>query len=220
MATDVVIIGDFIKSKQIKERKVFQKQVQAIFKRLNQKYQKQLLSQLTLTVGDEFQVIMKLDSNWLNFLDDLYVTLPHPFRLGIGIGEITTAIDPERSIGADGPAFWRAREAIEAVHRNHYGNKCHLALRTQDDSINQMVNSLFLLSETLKSQWTDLQRETFKLMLEEGIYQAEFDQAHFAQTIQISQSSLSKRLSLGNIKIYLRGRETIAEFLEGNHESL
>jgi hypothetical protein len=42
----------------------------------------------------------------------------HPlrFRFSIGVGEITTRVNPESSLGMDGPAFYYAREGITALH--------------------------------------------------------------------------------------------------------
>lgn len=38
---------------------------------------------------------------------------PVELRFGIGIGEITTEINTEMALGADGPGYYKAREAIE-----------------------------------------------------------------------------------------------------------
>lgn len=44
-------------------------------------------------------------------------------RYGIGLGEIYTDINYEKSIAVDGPAYWNARGVIEFIHdNNNYGN--------------------------------------------------------------------------------------------------
>lgn len=42
---------------------------------------------------------------------------PYQVRFGIGVGKILTDINPELSIGADGPAYWHARKAINYIHQ-------------------------------------------------------------------------------------------------------
>lgn len=42
---------------------------------------------------------------------------PYQVRFGLCLGEILTDINPEQSIGADGPAYWHARKAINYIHQ-------------------------------------------------------------------------------------------------------
>ena len=132
---------------------------------------------------------------------------------GLGYGEIVTAIDPELSIGAaekpsgtHGPPSTGAQET--------YGGICHISFAGGCERADSTINTLFLLSETIKTQWTRLQLETFAALLASDIYDEDFHQADFARTLGISESSLSKRLSLGHIKIYLRARTEITQLLE------
>ena len=39
-------------------------------------------------------------------------------RFGIGVGEISTVINPEMALGADGPGYYNARKAIEDLKYN------------------------------------------------------------------------------------------------------
>ncbi|MFX3868586.1 SatD family protein, partial [Streptococcus suis] len=72
-------------------------------------------SPLTLTKGDEIQAFCKpnpylfllIDQSQLAFRDEVEI------RYGIGLGEILKSIDPKLSIGADAPAYWEARKAID-----------------------------------------------------------------------------------------------------------
>ncbi len=214
MARYVVLIGDLIGSRKIKDRGAIQERLSDVLARLNVKYTGMLASRLMLTLGDEFQGVFRPDPLLLQLLDELYLAAPHPFRLGLGCGEISTAIDPQMSIGADGEAFWRARAAIDRAHRESYGGICHISFAGGCKRSDSTINTLFLLSETIKKQWTRLQRETFAALLASDIYREDFHQADFAKSLGISESSLSRRLSLGHIKIYLRARTEITQLLE------
>ncbi|MDI9471127.1 MAG: SatD family protein [Bacillota bacterium] len=219
MARYFVLIGDLIGSRKIRNRGETQERLRNVLSRLNDKYADMLASRLMLTLGDEFQGIFKPDPMLLRLLDELYISSPHPFRMGLGYGEIATAIDPQMSIGADGEAFWHARAAIDRAHRENYGGVCHIYFSGGNERSDSTINTLFLLSETLKTQWTKLQRETFAALLDEDIYHEDFHQADFARKLGISESSLSRRLSLGHIKIYLRARGEITKLLEAYDES-
>lgn len=137
----------------------------------------------------------------------------------MGYGELTTEFDENVSIGADGPAYWHAREAINLIHNQNWSGKTKGYIVTKDDSFDRVINNLLLLSDTLKDDWTDLQRKTYERMLAKGIYHADFNQKEFADELGISPSSLSKRLNSGNIKIYLHTRNTMGYLLEEFDES-
>lgn len=218
MTKYIALIGDLIDSKKIKERESFQESLKETFININKEYKSTIASNFTLTIGDEFQALLKVDGKLMQLLDSLYIQIPADFRLGLGYGEITTKIDPSLSIGADGEAFWKARDAIKYVYTNNYNGRCNILFKSHNEGLDSTINSLFILTESLKFQWTDLQKETFSKMLEEGIYSESFNQQEFASKLGISESSLSKRLTASNIKIYLRGRQEITKILEDNYE--
>lgn len=218
MTKYIALIGDIIDSKQIKERESFQESLKETFININKEYKSTIASNFTLTIGDEFQALLKVDGKLMQLLDSLYIQIPADFRLGLGYGEITTKIDPSLSIGADGEAFWKARDAIKYVYTNNYNGRSNILFKSHNEGLDSTINSLFILTESLKFQWTDLQKETFAKMLEEGIYSESFNQQEFASKLGISESSLSKRLTASNIKIYLRGRQEITKILEDNYE--
>lgn len=143
-------------------------------------------------------------------LDDLETRLiSYPFRVGLGLGGISTAIDSRVSIGADGEAFWHARDAISYVHANDAGGKVNTRLIGLNDGWDDTFNSLLEAADTIKFGWTALQDETFRGMIRRSIYSDSFEQKAFAQAIGISESSLTKRLYAGNIKFYIRLRKTV-----------
>lgn len=218
MTKYIALIGDIIDSKQIKERESFQESLKETFININKEYKSTIASNFTLTIGDEFQALLKVDGKLMQLLDSLYIQIPADFRLGLGYGEITTKIDPSLSIGADGEAFWKARDAIKYVYTNNYNGRSNILFKSHNEGLDSTINSLFTLTESLKFQWTDLQKETFAKMLEEGIYNESFNQQEFANKLGISESSLSKRLTASNIKVYLRGRQEITKILEDNYE--
>lgn len=210
----IALIGDLINSKKIENRKIFQENLRTKFEKINQDFSDIIASNFTITIGDEFQALLKLDKDVVFLLDRLYSDIQYDFRIGIGLGEISTKIDPKISIGADGQAFWRAREAIEYVHSNNFNGRCNIFFISGEKNKDEIINNIFMLTESLKWQWTDLQKSTFIEMIDSNIFNESFNQQDFANKLGISQSSLSKRLTAGNIKIYIRGRLQIGRLLE------
>lgn len=219
MINHLAIIGDIIGSKQVKDRAQLQEAIQQAFETIHQAYPDLIQSKFTLTLGDEFQALLTPSKQVFELLDHLEKLIPVPFRFGLGYGDLTTDFDENVSIGADGPAFWHAREAIDHIHDQNWSGKTKGYLITKDETFDRMMNDFILLSDTLKNEWTDLQKKTFEEMLGHGIYTTDFNQKEFAESLGISASSLSKRLNNGNIKIYLQARNTMGYLLEGFDES-
>ncbi|MFV8312957.1 SatD family protein [Aerococcus viridans] len=209
----IAIIGDLIDSKKSADRENLQENLLESFATINQNYGDIIASKLTITLGDEFQVLIKPNHQVFQMIDDIQRLISHPIRFGIGYGSIATEIDPEVSIGADGPAYWHARSAIESVKQHDYSGNLRQAftgLEGKDDTI----NTLLLLTDTIRSSWTKTQLYVFNGLLETGIYQQSFNQKALAKKLELSPSALSKRLNSANIKIYLAGKEQLARFIQ------
>ena len=117
-----------------------------------------------------------------------------------------TDINREQSIGADGPAYWRARAAIDVIHeKNDYGSS-RIAVSLGDEELSQAVNTVLAATSFIQSKWNSSQREVLERMLMEYIYDENFSHGEIAELLQISPSALSKRLKSSGLKIYLRNR--------------
>lgn len=209
----IAIIGDLIDSKQTTHREQLQENLIQSFSVINQKYAHIIVSKLTITLGDEFQVLIEPNDQLFQLIDDIQRLINHPIRFGIGYGSISTEINPEMSIGADGPAYWHARAAIEEVASHNYsGNlrQVFIGLGEKDTTI----NTILLLTDTLRSSWTRTQLDVFNGLLAEGIYQPVFNQNALAKKLNLSASALSKRLNSANIKIYLMAKENLINIIK------
>ncbi|MHB1688519.1 MAG: SatD family protein [Ignavibacteriaceae bacterium] len=116
----IALIGDIVSSKQIKSRSLIQKNLNNLFKKLNNK-DKQMASPLTITLGDEFQAIYNsADSIFYKIWQIMLAVYPEKIRFSLGIGEITTRINSKQAIGMDGPAFHYARKGLEELKASSY----------------------------------------------------------------------------------------------------
>ena len=203
----LALIADVIDSKMVQERFNLQKQLEKALRKMNELFGDYLASCFTLTLGDEFQALLKVYAPVFQIIDTLRSELiPTQLRFGIGLGEIATAIDPLQSIGADGPAYWNARAAINLVHqKNDYGNT-QIYFSSGNDSKDLLVNALIASGEAIRSGWRGSQEEILLDLLKRFVYSENFSQQDLAQSLDINPSALSKRLKSSSIRVYLRGR--------------
>lgn len=203
----LALIADVIDSKMVQERFDLQKQVEITLQKMNELFGDYLASRFTLTLGDEFQALLKVDAPVFQIIDTLRSELtPTQLRFGIGLGEIVTDIDPLQSIGADGPAYWNARAAINLVHqKNDYGNT-QIYFSSGKENQDFFVNALIASGEAIRSGWRDSQEEILLNLLKRSVYSESFSQQDLAQSLAINPSALSKRLKSSSIRVYLRGR--------------
>lgn len=203
----LALIADVIDSKMVQERLDLQKQVEKTLQKMNELFGDYLASRFTLTLGDEFQALLKVDAPVFQIIDTLRSELtPTQLRFGIGLGEIVTAIDPLQSVGADGPAYWNARAAINFVHqKNDYGNT-QIYFSSGKENQDFFVNALIASGEAIRSGWRESQEEILLDLLKRSVYSESFSQQDLAQSLGLNPSALSKRLKSSSIRVYLRGR--------------
>ena len=203
----LALIADVIDSKMVQERFDLQKQLEKTLQTMNELFGEFLASNFTLTLGDEFQALLKVDAPVFQMIDTLRSLLtPTQLRFGIGLGEIVTDIDPLQSIGADGPAYWNARAAIKLVHqKNVYGNT-QIYFSSGKEKQDFFVNALIASGEAIRSGWRGSQEEILLDLLKRCVYSENFSQQDLAQSLAINPSALSKRLKSSSIRVYLRGR--------------
>ena len=203
----LALIADVIDSKMVQERFDLQKQLEKTLQTMNELFGEFIASNFTLTLGDEFQGLLKVDAPVFQMIDTLRSELtPTQLRFGIGLGEIVTDIDPLQSIGADGPAYWNARAAINLVHqKNDYGNT-QIYFSSGKEKQDFFVNALIASGEAIRSGWRGSQEEILLDLLKRCVYSENFSQQDLAQSLAINPSALSKRLKSSSIRVYLRGR--------------
>jgi len=203
----LALIADVIDSKMVQARFNLQKQLEETLQKMNGLFADYLASRFTLTLGDEFQALLEVDAPVFQIIDTLRLELnPTQLRFGIGLGEIVTAIDPLQSVGADGPAYWNARAAINLVHqKNDYGNT-QIYFSSGKENQDFFVNALIASGEAIRSSWRDSQEEILLNLLKRSVYSESFSQQDLAQSLALNPSALSKRLKSSSIRVYLRGR--------------
>jgi hypothetical protein len=112
----IAVIGDIVLSKDITRRDAFQRKLATTLEKLGEEKGSGLASPFTITLGDEFQAVYRSSGGlWADLVTLLAEVHPVQVRFGIGIGELTTKLNPKQALGMDGPTFHWARAAITTL---------------------------------------------------------------------------------------------------------
>ncbi len=208
------VIGDIKDSRKLENRKEAQKRLQKVLDRLNRKYEEDIVSSYLITLGDEFQGLLCSGKNILNMINEIKMEMyPVRLRFGIGFGTITTDIRREMALGADGPGYYRAREAVEVLKEREKKNRpvpADLCLKMEEEDRDKevLLNTVFDLLYVVEEGWTERQREIIWDMLVYGD-----GQQNTAARLSISQPTVQKALAAGSYYTYENALKNAAEIL-------
>lgn len=208
------VIGDLVASRSIPAREKFQKQFAQVIAEVNTRFRSSIASKFIVTVGDEFQGLLGEASQVCRLMDAIISGLyPVKVRFGIGVGRISTEIDPAKSLGADGPAFWAARQAIEYIHDNNDYGTSRIHLFPSESPESRLINSALAANGLILDGWRSTQMEVLKALVDSGLYANDFEQVKLADYMKLTPSALQKRIKGSGIKVYLRNSIAISEVI-------
>lgn len=211
----IAIIADIRSSKNIKNRDIVQEKLKATLQQINEAYGKDIASKFMITLGDEFQGLLSSGANTMHILSDIEQSMyPVQLRFGVGIGEITTKINPDMAIGADGPGYYKARAAIQYLKENESRKQVAISdtrfeVTQENQGTVSMINTILSLLTIIKSSWSDRQREVIWDML-----RTQDSQVNVAKRFQIQQPTVQKILATGKYYAYKEALDTIGRALE------
>lgn len=160
----VAVIGDIVASRKSLDRATLQRTFEQVVQGLNQT-QDAILSPYTITLGDEFQAVLKdgyaalRDS--LKILGELH---PGRVRFSIAVGELSTALKGDSALGMDGPAFHRARDGMEALKDS--GGTYHVS--GLPDDVSELINSSLQITGLGMRTW---RKNRYEIMV--GLHEGE-----------------------------------------------
>lgn len=211
----IAIIGDIKESKKIDDRNMVQEELNHILNHINQIYSPDISAKFIITLGDEFQGLLRESTHLFDIVKYIQREMyPVRLRFGIGIGEIRTDIFYEAAIGADGPAYYAARETMEELREQEKRIKRQAAdiqisvYDTESFEIAQ-INTVLALMKIIEDGWSDKQRYTIWDMAQNGGSQEEC-----AKRMNTTQSTVARRLADGNYITYERAKRTVDEALK------
>lgn len=210
----IAIIGDIKKSKNIEERKKFQDKLNNILKEVNQTYSTSISSKFTITLGDEFQGLLNSGEHIMEIVQYIKKEIyPVKIRFGIGIGTITTDINSEISIGADGPGYYRARDSIENLKKlEKMKERANTDIQIGIDGDNYLqeisLNTMLKLMYIIENNWTEKQRKIINYILFKKVSQTEV-----ARHFNVTPSNIQQILSKSHYYAYKEAFDSINKIL-------
>lgn len=211
----IAIIGDIKGSKEVIERKEVQQRLNKVLEQVNIKYKGDLASKFIITLGDEFQGLLKSSDYILEIIKCIQRNMyPVAIRFGVGIGEISTDINPEAAIGSDGPAYYAARAMIEDLRKKEEKYKTQAAdiqfcIYGENPFEIEQINILLALIALIENKWKAMQRITIWDMIENGGSQKEC-----AIRLKTSQSTVARRLVRGDYYLYEETMKVTSKLIE------
>lgn len=209
------VIGDIKQSKKLENRSEIQEKLKNVLKNINTLYCEDIAAKFLITLGDEFQGLLKEATYLLEIVKYIQRELyPIELRFGVGVGEIYTKVDCEAAIGADGPAFYAARNAILDIHKQEKKIKQQAAdirIEFYEKEYFEVteINTMLSLLKTIEDGWSEKQRNTIWDMME---YRD--SQEMCAGRQNTTQSTVARRLSEGKYVVYNNALETINETIQ------
>jgi SatD family (SatD) len=210
----IAIIGDIKKSRELKDRDHVQEQLKETLSIINEKYENDISAKFLITLGDEFQGLLHTGHHIIKIIEEIQRSInPVKVRFGIGVGEIVTDINPNMALGADGPGYYKARQAIDFLKLSEQKRKSHASdIRIEVDGENEttviLLNTILSLLSVIKGNWSERQREIIwdALIHQDG-------QKKSAERLHVAQSSIQRGLINGNYYAYKEAIDTVNRIL-------
>jgi len=210
----VAIIGDIINSRLISNRFEIQEKLIKTLEEINLKYSDNIESNFMITLGDEFQGLLKDGANIINIIEFIQIKMyPIRIRFGIGIGKIETEINRLVPIGSDGSAYHNARQMIDNLKDVGKKNKTFSAnIMIASDGCNSdvetLLNTILSLCTVIRRKWSSRQREVIFDCILNGD-----NQRKAAERLNISQPTVQRTLSFADYYTYLNAMNVVSDAL-------
>jgi len=207
-----VLMADLVDSKQVKQRKAFEKKLRTLVLEINKDptVRIEITQGIDLVVG----VMPGLQSAWQVAERLTMGVFPEAFRFGIGVGEIDIAGDGDDINAMDGTAFHAAAAAVAEAEESGTPFRLRLAEGAQPKQDKarfaaeiQLIEASLRLMHTIRSQWTERGAQIFSLYEKLGTQQAT------STRLKISQQAVSKALRQGHCNVYTETKHRLAAML-------
>jgi hypothetical protein len=205
----LAVIGDVVGSREVVPRAELQTRLEEALDRANETHRAAVQARFLITIGDEFQGLLKGAERVPGLLSGLRSAVhPVELRFGLGFGGLDTELR-EEAIGMDGPAFHRAREAIERARERGTPVEVETGVSSPAFTIYS------LLYASVRRGWTERQRQVFDLAA------GGLDGVDIANRLGITPAAVSQHLSASGHRQVLAARDAwfdalAAAFEEGS----
>ena len=158
-----IFMGDVVNSSDY-DGEVLSKGLKEFVESTNKKFSKDILSPLTITLGDEFQGVLNSVSTGIDLLfhleEELLITEPD-FKLHyvLLLGEIETEINPDIAYEMMGKGLTEARKMLSSKKRN----RKRFRFKLQNKEQTEQLSKIFEVLDTIILNW---KKEDYPLILD------------------------------------------------------
>lgn len=150
-----ILMADIIESRE-KDSKLLINEFKQTVKFINESNQKNIISPLTITLGDEFQAIIDNVENAIKIIIEieefiLKNKLSFKLRYVLNYGKIDTEINREIAYEMLGEGLTDARKELSNLKNSE--NRFFIKLKKEDFKIEKMINNLFIIYQYFVDSW-------------------------------------------------------------------
>jgi hypothetical protein len=174
----IIIMADVIGSSK-RNGKTLMNDLKAGVRFVNKKEKQHILSPMTITLGDEFQGVVKNPHAALQIILDMEIflmSLKSPFKLRYVVyeGDIQTKLNKERAYEMLGPGLTAAREQLIALK----SSKGRFTVCLKDQELTEKLNLMLVVLQGIIDQWTPSQQKVVTTFLELDDYRKVAERLH------------------------------------------
>lgn len=209
-----VLIGDIQSSKKIPSisRQKIQTSIEKKFNKIDNKYTKEILSPLKITLGDEFQAVFKSPESAWGVVQEIsreFRNLGIKGRFVIVEGELHTKINKAEPLKMDGPAFWKAREIINL-------KKCRYSFHLDKCRFDEIVNIFGEMIESIEDEWKKTQLLYINQLLDSKINTITDLAIYFGK----NKATISRAFKRSKFDLYTKITNQIQEIIGGKYDDI
>ena len=166
----IILMADIVKSSG-RNAKTLMKGFSDVVNAVNKKNRKEILSPLTITLGDEFQGVVSNVQSALKVifdLEELSMVAAAPFQLRYVVveGDIQTGINKTKAHAMLGPGLTEARELL----LNLKTTRSRFQVKVRNESQTEDLNLMFVVMQGIEDQWTPARKKVASAFLKFGDY--------------------------------------------------
>jgi len=203
----IVLAGDLKSSRKIKDRVEIQKKLKKALKIINERFKAVIIGEFIIVGGDGFQGMITSPEFILDIYYLLFENIEHPFYLGIGIGDISTALS-KNVAEMDGKVFYRASEALEKTKRE---NKW-IELKS-DWEDNDIVGCLLNFIAEVMWNWSKRQKDVVIYYRKARSKKSRVTLVEISTGLGIKKQTLSKMLKRAKYSLLENAEKVITTFV-------
>lgn len=155
--THAIVMGDLVDSQSASSIQDLHRQFNGAVADANRSYQQNIVSPLTITLGDEFQGLCSGLAPAVDIIRDIRASLLGQgieCRFVIGLAALQTPVNTEKSWNMMGLGLAEARKRLNDKHDDNA-----YRFEIPDDVISPLLNMIGLSLTLVERAWTDRQKE-------------------------------------------------------------